>query len=217
MSSIVLLLTLIEHDMVFIGTRPPSCATPRQLTMYITGLWKKLIIKKGISTYHLFSGFNFTLSNLVIVYILPTVILVFMLLMIYCRKLTDNNKFRRYVKLLTMLSLVFFISRSPMDILQLKGIVEAAMGFKQLNLLPYQLEYEILLVWSTYLPLLLNPVVYFCFCSEYRSGGWRAIRSMCGCPLPTEDEKLNLDTKYKEVEIMSSRSSISKTQKSNML
>ena len=140
-----------------------------------------------------------------------------MLLMIYCRKLTDNSKFRRYVKLLTMLSLVFFISRSPMDILQLKGIVEAAMGFKQLNLLPYQLEYEILLVWSTYLPLLLNPVVYFCFCSEYRTGGWRAIRSMCGCPLPTEDEKFNLDTKYKEVEIMSSRSSMSKTQKSNML
>ena len=39
------------------------------------------------------------------------------------------------------------ISRSPMDIIQLKGIVEAAMGFKQLNVLPYQLEYEILLIW----------------------------------------------------------------------
>jgi hypothetical protein len=34
-----------------------------------------------------------------------------------------------------------------MDIIQLKGIVEAAMGFKQLNVLPYQLEYEILLIW----------------------------------------------------------------------
>jgi hypothetical protein len=92
-------------------------------------------------------GFNFTISNLIIAYILPTIVLVLMLGMIYCRKLTDNNKFRRYVKLLTMLTLVFFISRSPLDILQLKGIVDAAMGFKQLNLLPYQLEYEILLVW----------------------------------------------------------------------
>jgi hypothetical protein len=31
-------------------------------------------------------------------------------------------------------------SRSPIDIIQLKGIVEAAMGFKQLNLLPYQVK-----------------------------------------------------------------------------
>jgi len=111
------------------------------------------------------------------------------------------------------------VCRSPMDILQLKGIVEAAMGFKQLNLLPYQLEYEILLVWATYLPLIANPIIYFCFCSEYRTGGWRGIRSLCGCPLPSEeDEKLKIgDDKFRNVEIVSTRSGASKTQKSNIL
>ena len=160
-------------------------------------------------------GFNFTLSNLVIAYILPSILLVFLIFMIYCRKLTDNQKFRRYVKLLTMLTLVFFISRSPMDILQLKGIVEAAMGFKQLNLLPYQLEYEILLVWATYIPLLAHPIIYFCFCSEYRQGGWKGFRSLCGCPIPTEEEKI--DKYNKDIDVLSSRSSASRTQKSNML
>ena len=56
-------------------------------------------------------GFNFTLSNLIITYIFPVVILLGMLVMIYCRKVTDNMKFRRYVKVLVFLTLVFILSR----------------------------------------------------------------------------------------------------------
>jgi hypothetical protein len=103
-----------------------------------------------------------------------------------------------------------------MDIIQLKGIVEAAMGFKQLNVLPYQLEYEILLIWSTYLPLVAHPIIYFCLCSEYRIGGLNGVRALCGCPVQTDEQKINL-SKYKEEEILASRSSISKTQVSNIL
>jgi hypothetical protein len=106
--------------------------------------------------------------------------------------------------------------RSPMDIIQLKGIVEAAMGFKQLNVLPYQLEYEILLIWSTYLPLIAHPIIYFCLCSEYRVGGLNGVRALCGCPVLSEDQQATM-SKYKEEEILASRSSISKTQVSNIL
>ena len=163
-------------------------------------------------------GFNFTVSILAMTYILPCVLLVLMLLLICCKKLTDNHKFRRYVHILTMLTIVFIISRSPIDIVQLKGLVEAAMGFKQLNLLPYQLEYEILFVWATYLPLIANPIIYFCFCSEYREGGMRGLRSLCGCSKPSDDdENFKIDDKLRNVEILSSRSSVSKTQKSNIL
>jgi hypothetical protein len=56
-------------------------------------------------------GFNFTLSNLIITYILPIVFLVFMISMIYCKKITDNTKFRRYVKILVFLTIVFVLSR----------------------------------------------------------------------------------------------------------
>jgi len=90
------------------------------------------------------------------------------------------------------------------------------MGFKQLNVLPYELEYEILLVWVTYLPLVAHPVIYFCLCSEYRVGGLQGIRVMCGCPALTSDQRATLD-KYKEKEILESRSTISKTQVSNIL
>lgn len=103
-----------------------------------------------------------------------------------------------------------------MDIIQLKGIVEAAMGFKQLNVLPYQLEYEILLIWSTYIPLIAHPIVYLSLCSEYRTGGVAGVRKFCGCPVQTDEQKETL-SKYKEEEILASRSSISKTQVSNIL
>ena len=56
-------------------------------------------------------GFNFTLSNLIITYIFPVVFLLFMIIMIYCRKITDNPKFRRYVKVLVFLTFIFIISR----------------------------------------------------------------------------------------------------------
>jgi len=56
-------------------------------------------------------GFNFTLSNLIITYILPIIFLLFMIGMIYCKKITDNTKFRRYVKILVFLTIVFVLSR----------------------------------------------------------------------------------------------------------
>ena len=90
------------------------------------------------------------------------------------------------------------------------------MGFKQLNVLPYQLEYELQLIWSTYIPLLAHPIIYLSLCSEYRVGGLNGVRNFCGCPAKTDEQKETL-SKYKEEEILASRSSISKTQVSNIL
>jgi hypothetical protein len=69
---------------------------------------------------------------------------------------------------------------------------------------------------STYLPLVAHPIIYFCLCSEYRVGGLNGVRALCGCPVPTEDQKATM-SKYKEEEILASRSTISKTQVSNIL
>ncbi len=112
---------------------------------------------------------------------------------------------------------IFMISRSPIDILQLKGLIEAAMGFKQLNILAYELEYEILLFWCTYLPIVLHPIAYLSFVSEFRNGAMKTWRVICGCQKKYEMKQQAKMDKYKSDEILSERSAVSKTQVSNIL
>ena len=109
------------------------------------------------------------------------------------------------------------ISRGPIDIIQLKGLIEAAMGFKQLNILAYELEYEILLIWATYVPLVLHPIVFLSYASEYRSGAMKTFRTICGCQKKHEIKQQAKMNQYKADEIMSERSHVSKTQVSNIL
>ena len=100
-----------------------------------------------------------------------------------------------------------------MDGLQLSGLIQAAMGFKQLNTLPYEMEYEIMVIWTVYLPIVLHPIVYLCFVSEFRKGGVSAMRGICGCQKPEEEQNAH----YKEKEILDDKSTVSKTQMSNIL
>ena len=158
-------------------------------------------------------GFNFNISIIIVMYFSMILFLAILTFLACCRK-TRNNKYRRYLKILTCSSVVLAISRAPNDILQLKGLVEAAMGFRQLNTLPYESEYEVLLIWSVYLPIILHPIIYFSFVSEFREGALLMLRKMCGCKTITEDERLE---HYKEDEILETRSSVSKTQVSNIL
>ena len=72
------------------------------------------------------------------------------------------------------------ISRGPIDIIQLKGLIEAAMGFKQINKTAYELEYEIIIIWATYVPLVLHPIVFLSYASEYRSGAMKTFRTIFG-------------------------------------
>lgn len=91
------------------------------------------------------------------------------------------------------------------------------MGFRSSNQVAYELEYEVLFVWITYIPLIAHPILYFCFCSEFLKGSKIALRKMCGCEQleqEREDAKIN---NYKEEEILEARSTVSKTQVSNML
>ena len=113
--------------------------------------------------------------------------------------------------------IIFIISRGPIDILQLKGLIEAAMGFKQLNITAYELEYEILLIWATYVPLVFHPIVFLSFASEYRSGAMKTFRTIFGCQRKHELKQQAKMDQYKADEIMSERSAVSKTQVSNIL
>ena len=158
-------------------------------------------------------GFNFQLSFLVISYMISAVTL-FLLLILICWHRMADKRFRTFVKMLSTLTAVFVISRSPVDVIQLKGLIEAAMGFNLKD--PFEIEYEIVLIWVSYLPLVFNPIVYFSFLSEYRQGTFKILRSLCGCQSEEErrEQKMAL---YKEEEIKASKENMAKTQESNIL
>ncbi len=81
--------------------------------------------------------------------------------------------------MLLTLTVIFVLSRSPVDVVQLKGLIDAANGFNLKD--PFEIEIEIVIVWITFVPLVLNPIVYFSFLTEYRVGTGRALSRMCGC------------------------------------
>jgi hypothetical protein len=161
-------------------------------------------------------GYTLTLSIVAVFYIVAMATMLLLLILIHCRK-TKNSKYQRYVKIFTWYCIIFTISRSPVDIWQLKELINTSMGFRSSNQVAYELEYEVLFVWITYIPLIAHPILYFCFCSEFLKGSKIALRKMCGCEQleqEREDAKIN---NYKEEEILEARSTVSKTQVSNML
>ena len=161
-------------------------------------------------------GFNFNLSIVVLFYIVTGIAMILLLILVHCRK-TKNSKYQRYVKIFTWYCIIFAVSRSPIDIWQLKALIETAMGFRSSNQVAYELEYEVLFVWLTYLPLVAHPILYFSFCSEFLKGSKIGLRKLCGCQqLEQEKEDAKLKN-YKEEEILEARSTVSKTQVSNML
>ena len=161
-------------------------------------------------------GFNFNLSVVILFYIIALAAMILLLILVYCRK-TNNSKYQRYVKIFTWYCVIFIVSRSPIDIWQLKALIETAMGFRNSNQVAYELEYEVLFVWLTYIPLIAHPILYFSFCSEFLNGSKIALKNICGCQ---QSEDLKDDARlsnYKEEEILEARSTVSKTQVSNML
>jgi hypothetical protein len=157
-------------------------------------------------------GFNFMLSFVILTFGFPVLMLTALITLIYCNRMADK-RFATFAKILTTLFCIFLLARSPIDLIQLKGLVEAAMGYNLRD--PVEIEYEIVLVWTTYLPLLLNPIVLFSFLSEYRLSAVGMLRRICcGARADLDDEKMS---KYKEQEIMESKSTVSKTQQSNIL
>ena len=73
-----------------------------------------------------------------------------------------------------------------MDVIQFKSLIEAGMGFNLRD--PPAIEIEIVLIWLTYLPLILNPVVCFAYLGEYRTGAARMVRFIFGCKQPKGEE-----------------------------
>ena len=162
------------------------------------------------------AGFLFNLIIVVVFYLLAIVIMSFLLMMVWCRK-TKNSKYQRYVKILIWYCVIYAITRSPIDIVQLSELCEVAMTkFRQTH--PFEMEYEILIVWATYIPLIAHPMIYLSYCSEFRKGSKAALKEMCGGQVLTEEEKdaARLDN-YKEKEILEARSTVSKTQSTEML
>ena len=123
-------------------------------------------------------GFNFVLSFVILDFLIAAAALVVLLVLICWLRMADK-RFLTYVKMLITLTCVFVVSRSPVDIIQLKGLIDAARGFHLKD--PFEIEYEIVLIWVTYIPLVLNPVIYFSFLSEYRRGTIGVLAKCCGC------------------------------------
>ena len=161
-------------------------------------------------------GFNFNLAVVILCYTIA-VIACFILLILVCCRQTKNSKYRRYVKILTWYCIIFAVTRGPIDIWQLKGLVEAALGFRAINQAPYETEYELLVVWATYIPLIAHPIIYLSYCSEFWKGSKVAIKTMCGCQESEEEKEAAKLDKYKEKEILEERATVSKTQVSSML
>ena len=108
-----------------------------------------------------------------------------------------DKRFRTYVKMLITLTCVFVASRSPVDIIQLKGLIDAARGFHLKD--PFEIEYEIVLIWVTYIPLVLNPVIYFSFLSEYRRGTVRVLATCCGCRVRIRAQVHNFEQDFRGI------------------
>merc|ERR1711953_455142 len=133
-----------------------------------------------------------------------------LLFALMCYKGTKSPKWKRHFKILIMCTLVFLISRSPVDIVQFKELINAARGFKNLSVRSFELEWEIMLI-------VLHPIIIMAFVSEYRLGALKTLRTICGCQQKYEQKQQEKMDHYKSDEILSERSAVSKTQVSNML
>lgn len=123
------------------------------------------------------TGFNFQLSFIVICYFIALISLLLIITVIFTKRLA-NKLFLNSVKILVGLTLVFAISRSPVDIIQIKSIIDAVQGYSQID--EMDIEIDIIFVWTTFLPVLLNPIVYFSFMKDYRLGALNALKRIFG-------------------------------------
>ena len=177
-------------------------------------------------------GFYFILSNLIITYLFPILAILVLISMLCCKEnsiryedktLSEQypgytvKKLTKHFKILMACFVTFLISRSPLDISQLKSLFEAAYGIRKLSKEVSELELEIMSIWCAYIPLVIHPIIYFCFGSEYRNQAKKLLRILCGCQDSYEKKQQDKMDKYKSDEILSERSAVSKTQVSNML
>lgn len=158
-------------------------------------------------------GYNLMISMFSLFYLIAAVALIMFLCLILYHKMADK-RFRTFLKMYIVLSIIFVISRSPVDIIQFKALIEAARGFNLKD--HYEIEYEVILIWFTYLPLILNPIVYFSYLGDYRKGTENFLRKICGCKSKEElsDERMS---QYKEEIIKTEKETGSRTQVSNIL
>ena len=97
--------------------------------------------------------------------------------------------------------------------MQLKSLIEASQRYYLRDRM--DIEYEILLIWSTFLPLVINPIVYFLLLSETRRGALKGVKFILGCQdnnEKEEKEEVTLNEKEGEGDV-----SGSKTQVTDML
>merc|ERR1719510_524255 len=150
-------------------------------------------------------GFNFTLSFVIIEYGATVCLMILMFGLLWYQN-TQSRKYKRFLWILISCFVIFLISRSAMDIIQIKGLVEALLKFQRKSYSEY--EYDVMLIWSTYIPLFLNPIVYLSFVSEYRQGAMKTLRTICGCQRKHELKQQVKRDNYKSEEIMSERSTV---------
>jgi len=63
--------------------------------------------------------------------------------------------------------------RLPADISTMETLVSIANRYRRADRM--DIEHEIMLIWTVFLPLILNPIVYFSFLGDHR----RALMGVC--------------------------------------
>ncbi len=69
--------------------------------------------------------------------------------------------------------------RCPVDITWFTWLTETGEG--EIDADPVDIEIEVALIWVTFLPAILNPIIYFCYLGEHRRGLLWVLSRVCPC------------------------------------
>ncbi len=94
-----------------------------------------------------------------------------------------------------------------MDIVQFKALMTAWEGSYLRDAM--EIEYEIVLIWVTYVPLVLNPIVYFSYLGDARTGAVNAVKGICSCQKEQllKEDKREEKQAPREVDLISTKES----------
>jgi hypothetical protein len=152
---------------------------------------------------------NLLISSVSITYIAASVLMIMAAILLCTTRWTQDGKLNRFYKMCIALSVLFIVSRSPIDILQFTDIVYTAKGSTITNRRPDQLEHEILLVWAALVPVVGNPIIYLFCVTEYRQNISRMWKACTGPKEVSEDDEFH--------DIPDDRSVITSTKQSEVL
>jgi len=105
----------------------------------------------------------------ILTYIVMGAVLLFLCLLLCTTRWTKDGKLNRFYKMCVSLCIFFVAIKTPIDTIQFRDLVYLIdENTKIVSRKANEIEVEVLLIWSTVLPVIANPVIYLSCVSEYR-------------------------------------------------